>query len=297
MTDNRGAVVITGSSSGLGRHTALRLARQGFTVYAGVRSDAAADDLRREAEQDTAIGGRLRPVLLDVTSVESIAAAHKLIAEETTSLTGLINNAGVCVSGPIECLTSDALRTELEVHVIGAAAVIRQFLPLLRAPGPGGARGRIVNIGSGTGRVAAPYLGAYAASQFAKEGLTDSLRRELAPLAVGVSLVEPGAIATPIWGKLAEASAKVIDAAPTEVASLYRDRFTAFVALNDKRGRGSRTQPTQVSDAILHALTARRPKTRYRVGLDSALTSLTARILPDRLLDFVIARSLSSLTK
>ncbi|WP_306744695.1 SDR family NAD(P)-dependent oxidoreductase [Saccharothrix yanglingensis] len=284
----RGAIVVTGASSGLGEATALGLARAGFTVYAGVRSDTAADRL---AGAHPAI----RPLVLDVTREDSVATAGVRVRRETggTGLVGLVNNAGICVSAPLECVPLDELRAELEVNLVGAVAVTQEFLPLLRTRTPGapaGPAGRIVNVSSGIGRVAAPFLGPYAASQFAKEGVSDALRRELAPLSVSVSVLEPGAVMTPIWSKVAGTAHDVLDKAPAEVAALYRARFEAFVAANEERARSSRTRPEAVAAAVAHAMTARRPRTRYRVGSDSWTASVAARVLPDRVLDSVIRR-------
>ncbi|PPK71458.1 SDR family oxidoreductase [Actinokineospora auranticolor] len=271
-------VLITGASSGLGEVTALALADTGHTVLAGVRSAASAERLTR-------VHPRLRPVTLDVTSHESVRAVGELVRAEYGGLRGLVNNAGICVTAPLECVPLEDLRAELEVHVVGVIALVQRLLPLLR-----GHDGRVVNISSGIGRVAAPYLGAYAASQFAKEGVSDALRREVAPLGVSVSVVEPGAVMTPIWSKVATGAERALDGVPDEVAARYRARFAEFVALNDKRARESRTRPEAVARAVVHAMTARRPRTRYRVGPDSWAASLAARLLPDRALDAVIRR-------
>ncbi|MGW7489002.1 SDR family oxidoreductase [Streptomyces sp. NPDC054786] len=293
MSNSRGAVLVTGASSGLGEATALALADAGFTVYAGARS---ADGVRDIARRSPAI----RPLPLDVTSGESVAAAREEVRERTdgAGLHGLVNNAGICVSAPLECVPLDDLRAELEVNLIGTVAVTQAFLPLLRTrpatTPPGNPAGRIVNISSGIGRVAAPFLGPYAASQFAKEGMSDALRRELAPRSVSVSVVEPGAVMTPIWSKVAEGARRVLDAVPAEVADSYRVRFEQFVALNQGRAEASRTRPEDIARAIGHAMTACRPRTRYRVGPDAWGAAVAARLLPDRALDAVIRRQFAA---
>ncbi|MFC7615105.1 SDR family NAD(P)-dependent oxidoreductase [Actinokineospora soli] len=287
MPNDRGAVLVTGASSGLGEATALGLARAGFTVYAGVRSTDGATKLE-------AAHPGIRPLVLDVTSPDAISAAGARLRADTGSrgLLALVNNAGICVSAPLECVALDDLRAEFEVHLVGTIALVQELLPLLRCrPAPGaGPAGRIVNVSSGIGRVAPPFLGAYAASQFAKEGLSDTLRRELAPLSVSVSVVEPGAVMTPIWGKIADAAGDVLAKAPAEVAELYRTRFAAFVTANARRAEASRTKPEDVAGAVLHAVTAARPRTRYRVGLDSWAATIAARVLPDRLVDATVRR-------
>jgi NAD(P)-dependent dehydrogenase (short-subunit alcohol dehydrogenase family) len=293
MSDNDGVVLVTGASSGLGEAIALALVDAGFTVYAGVRTNESADLL-------TGQNPAIRPLILDVTSIASVTAACQEVAGQTgqAGLHGLVNNAGICVSAPLECVPLDDLRAELEVNLVGTVAVTQAFLPLLRArsvtaPAAQPA-GRIVNISSGIGRVAPAFLGPYAASQFAKEGASDALRRELAPLGVSVSVVEPGAVLTPIWSKVAEAARRALDQAPDVVADPYRARFERFVALNEQRAWESRTRPEHVADAVSHALTARRPRIRYRVGPDVQAAALAARLLPDKALDALIRRQFRS---
>ncbi len=289
MENNRHAVLVTGASSGLGEAATLGLANAGFTVHAGVRSE-------ENAERLASANPLIRPVILDVADAGSIAAAGKLLRERTdgAGLHGLVNNAGSCVSAPLECLPIEDLRAELEVNLIGTVALTQGLLPLLRmrtaAVPPATPAGRIVNVSSGIGRVAAPFLGAYAASQFAKEGVSDALRRELAPFAVSVSVIEPGAVLTPIWAKVAAGARRVLDAAPADVADSYRRRFDAFVAANETRARASRTRPEDVAAAVVHAMTARRPRTRYHVGVDAWAAAIASRLLPDRVLDAVVRR-------
>ncbi len=187
-------VLITGASSGLGRETALHLAEQGFQVIAGVRRQEDGERLANACPS-----GRISTLLIDVTDEESIGRAAAQVAEKVgdTGLWGLVNNAGICISAPLECVSSDLLRRQLEVNLIGQLAVTRAILPLLRR----GGAARLVNVTSGLGSVAIPYLGAYSAAQFAKEGVSDALRRELAPMGIQVSVVSPGAIWTPIWAR------------------------------------------------------------------------------------------------
>lgn len=288
MGNKPGAIVVTGASSGLGEAIALGLAGAGFTVYAGVRSPDSAAWIQRK-------NSAIRPLIIDVASIASIRAAGELLREQTAGLHGLVNNAGICVSAPLECVLLEDLRAELEVNLVGTIAVTQELLPLLRVRSePSSLAGRIVNVSSGIGRVAAPFLGAYAASQFAKEGVSDALRRELEPLAVSVSVIEPGAIMTPIWSKVSAGAQRLLDTAPDEIADPYRARFAEFVAMNEKRARESKTRPEAVARAVEHAMTARRPKTRYRVGRDSWAAATAARLLPDRVLDSVIRRQLAA---
>ena len=189
---DRGAVVITGASTGIGEACALHLDKLGFRVFAGIRKAVDGDSLRQRASE------RLVPVRLDVSDQMEIdeAARHIIQALGGHGLAGLINNAGIVVGGMLEFLPLEALRRQLEVNVVGQIAVTQALLPSLRK-----ARGRIVNIGSVAGLISSPFTGAYSASKFALEALTDSLRMELRPWKIHVSLIEPGFIQTPILKK------------------------------------------------------------------------------------------------
>jgi NAD(P)-dependent dehydrogenase (short-subunit alcohol dehydrogenase family) len=273
------AVLITGASTGIGAACALDLDRRGFRVLAGVRRAADGDYLRARASS------RLAPVLLDVTDPASIAAARDAVAAATDALAGLVNNAGIVVAGPVELLSPDDLRQQLEVNVIGVAAVTRAFLPPLRR-----GRGRIVNIGSISGRMATPALGAYSASKFALGALTDSLRVELQPWGIDVALVEPGPVATPIWDK-GRASADARRAALAhEDEALYGDTIAAVERVV-RRSEREAVPAEKVAQIVAHALTATRPKTRYLVGRHTRIRALFAR-LPDRLRDRLITLAL-----
>lgn len=207
-------------------------------------------------------------VLLDVTDAEAIARLR------IDRLDGLVNNAGIAVAAPLEDLPVAELWRQLEVNVVGQLAVTQALLPALRAAG-----GRVVIVGSIAGRSALPFLGAYAISKFALEAMADSLRLEVAPDGIEVALVEPGTIATPIWTKpqpLAE-----------QVSERYRLRVEAFRTL--AAARAAKAAPADlVARAVEHALTARRPKTRYLVGRDARMRARLER-LPDRLRDRVLA--------
>lgn len=270
------AVVITGASTGLGRAGALELERRGFRVFAGVRRAEDGEKLLADSAH-----GRLEPVLIDVTDAERVRATAGEIAGrlDPGGLWALVNNAGISIPGPLECVTADQLRLQLETNVVGQLTTIQAFLPLLRRT-----RGRIVNVTSGLGRIALPYLGAYAAAQFAKEGLSDALRRELAPFGVAVCVVQPGAIMTPIWGKLAQVGQDSM-AATNPVADLYRETFLRFLAMNEAGAQQSPTTPEDYARVVAEALTTPRPKTRYCVGADMRRASLLSRLLPDTALD------------
>ncbi|MEV0603332.1 SDR family oxidoreductase [Streptomyces sp. NPDC050315] len=272
------AVVITGASTGLGESCAHHLARVGFRVFAGVRREADGKRLREAAPAD------LTPVILDVTDEEGVAAAVRRVTDEVgdDGLWGLVNNAGIAVTAPLECVRPELLRRQLATNVVGQLTVIQGFLPLLRA-----GAGRIVNVTSGVGNVAIPYLGAYAAAQFGKEALSDALRRELAPFGIPVSVVQPGAIMTPIWDKMSAEGLRTIEDAPEPVQELYRDSFLRFLETNEKSARTSSKTPEDVARVVFRALVTRRPRTRYGVGKDATGGRLLARLLPDRAIDRV----------
>jgi NAD(P)-dependent dehydrogenase (short-subunit alcohol dehydrogenase family) len=278
------SVLITGASSGLGRAAAIHLSELGYRVFAGAHSCAA---------ELVGLGrspGEIIPVVLDVTDAASIAHGGALVARGCgdRGLWAVVNNAGICISAPLECVPIAVMRTQLETNVVGSLAVTQHFLPLLRASG-----GRIVNVSSGIGNVAPPYLGAYAAAQFAKEGMSDSLRRELRPLGVSVSVIQPGAVDTPIWGKMRRAANEILAAAPADTAETYRARFSAFLDANEVRAQASKTTTAQYADAVAAALADKRPKARYRVGADSLCSALARRVMPDRLMDALITVGLT----
>ena len=284
------SVVITGASSGLGKAAAIRLSELGYRVFAGVRTESSAAVLSGVPPST----GELIPVMLDVTDAASIAQAGKLVEHGCgdTGLWAVVNNAGVSICAPLECVPMDVMRAQLEINVVGAIAVSQRFLPLLRATG-----GRIVNVSSGISNIAPAYSGAYAAAQFAKEGLSDALRRELRPLGVSVSVIQPGPVYTPIWGKIRESADEILAAAPADVVETYRARFSAFLNANEVWAQASKTTPADYADAVAAALAAKRPKTRYRVGVDSWSSALARRVLPDRMMDVLIAVGLKALTR
>jgi NAD(P)-dependent dehydrogenase (short-subunit alcohol dehydrogenase family) len=276
----RGSVVVTGASSGIGEACALRLARMGYTLFAGVRKDADGEALAAKAPE-----GRIVPVHIDVTDAGSIAAAAQTVARRTgeTGVAGLVNNAGISVAGPLEILDIADLRRQLDVNVIGQVAVTQAFMPHIRK-----ARGRIVNMGSVSGKMAVPFLGPYAASKFALEAITDSLRQELRPWGIRVSIVEPGAVATPIWDKGQEYADEVERRLSPGGVAMYRKQIDALRALaKDAAGRG--IPADQVARAVAHAIASKRPKTRYVVGRDARLQASLAGLLPDQLMDGLIA--------
>lgn len=273
------AVVITGASTGIGKATALRLSQAGLTVFAGVRKEADAEALKREM--------KVTPVLLDVTNETHINNAVEAVQKTvgTSGLYGLVNNAGVVVSGPLEFLQLSHLRRQFEVNVFAQFAVTQAFLPLLRQ-----ATGRIVMMSSISGKFASPLVGPYAGSKFALEGLSDALRRELSPWKLHVSIIEPGFVKTPIWEKSIAAAETLAHDLPSEAHTLYGTE------MNKLRGQASLANDQgvsadEVAKAVEHALVSVKPKTRYLVGADAKRAALLLSLLPDAWMDWLTKRT------
>jgi NAD(P)-dependent dehydrogenase (short-subunit alcohol dehydrogenase family) len=284
--DGRPAVLVTGASKGIGEACVVRLARDGFRVYAGVRRAEDGDALIRTA------GDGVVPVILDVTDAEHIEAVAARIDEETTGrgLQALVNNAGVAIAGPLEFLPLDELRRQIEINFTGQIAVTQAMLPLLRSA-RSSARGdyragRIVFMSSIAGRSAMPFTGAYSASKFALEAAADALRVELKPFGITVTLVEPGVIATPIWDTAREAGDRNIARMPPQVQEYYGALLNALRKRAD-RGMGG-LPPERVADVVAHALTSKRPKSRYLVGRDAVARLWLGRMLPTPVRDRAI---------
>jgi NAD(P)-dependent dehydrogenase (short-subunit alcohol dehydrogenase family) len=279
--NSRSAILITGASTGIGRACALELDRRGFRVFAGVRSQSAADSLRAAASS------QLAPVTIDVTDAASIAAAAEEVGKAVghSGLFGLVNNAGVAVGGPVELVPIDKWRRQLEVNVLGQVAVTQAFLPLLRK-----ARGRIVNISSNSGGQAGPYMGPYCSSKFALEAITDALRVELRTFGIAVSAVEPGPIQTPIWEKSKAAADQAIEHVVPEVLALYQSELDMFRAAINEASRTA-APVERVVRAVVHAMTAKRPKTRYFLGWPVRVCFKGMKMLPDRLRDWIVRKA------
>ena len=289
------AALITGASTGIGRATALRLARGGWTVLAGVRDPAAGEMLQQELSEGSAGGdggGRLIPLTLDVTDAEQISAAARRVEGEAADssapaqggLDALVNNAGIVVGGPLELVPLPELRRQLEVNVVGHVAVMQAMLPALRR-----SRGRIVLVSSVGGRVATPFLAPYQASKHALEAIGDALRLELRSSHVRVALIEPGSVATPMWDKGRDDADRVT--IPPQLQGQYGHVPGAMSkVIEDTARRG--VPPEQVAQTIEQALTAPRMKARYVVGRDARAIVLLHSLLPDLLFDRVVRRAM-----
>jgi NAD(P)-dependent dehydrogenase (short-subunit alcohol dehydrogenase family) len=278
-TPDSRAVVVTGTSSGIGRACALLLIRNGFTVFAGVRKPADGDSLRREA------GERLIPLHIDVTDHEGVAAAAGLTASTLRarglSLYALVNNAGIGVSAPLEFQPLDDIRRSFEVNVLGQIAVTQAFLPLLRET-----RGRIVNICSIGDRIAIPFGGTLNGSKSAFAMMSESLRLELRPWGMYVVIIDPGAITTPAVDKTLGDPEGMLRRMSPDAERLYGKLFRGFIERAGARERNG-SPPDVVAEAVLSALRDAHPHRRYVVGKGARVLATLPKILPAPLLDRV----------
>jgi len=272
------SVLITGASTGIGRATALRLDSAGWKVFAGVRKEDDAEALRQAGS------ARLAPLILDVTDAEQIAAAAQRVgAEAQGGLSGLVNNAGISVASPLETIPIDDFRRQIEVNLTGQVAMTQALLPQIRE-----ASGRIVFLSSIGGRIAFPLTGAYHAAKFGIEAVGDIFRQELRPWGISVSIVEPGSIDTPIWERGERTADEVGERSPQREA-LYGKAIESYrkvIRRTAERG----IPPEKVAQAIEHALSARRPRSRYLVGLDAKVQARLKPLIPTPAFDRIVAR-------
>jgi NAD(P)-dependent dehydrogenase (short-subunit alcohol dehydrogenase family) len=274
------SVLITGASTGIGRASTLRMDVEGWRVFATVRGEEDAAALRETGSE------RLVPVMLDVTDAGQIAAAAKLVGDEVgdAGLDGLVNNAGIAVLSPLETIPVEDFRRQIEVNLTAQVAVTQAFLPLIRR-----ATGRVVFVSSIGGRMALPFGAPYHASKYGIEAVADCLRQELRPWKIDVAVIEPGSIDTPIWERGERIADEVSERAHDSQEELYGEtieRFRAAVKRTAERG----IPPEKVAKSISHALSARKPRTRYVVGADARGQALARRMLPDRAFDALVSR-------
>lgn len=273
------SIVVTGASTGIGLAIAERFVREGWQVFGSVRKPADAERLRAAG---------IVPLVFDVTDAEAIdrAAAEVAAALGNHTLQGLVNNAGLAVGGPLLHVPMDELRYQMEVNLIGPAKVTQAFAPLLGADTTRvGSPGRIVQMSSVAGSSGFPFMGPYVASKHALEGMAESLRRELLLFGIGVSIVAPGAILTPIWSKAEGTDLSQYDATPFAPA-LAKFR-TLFLKAGERGLPASR-----VADATWHAMTARRPKLKYFVIPRRFAEWTVPNLLPMRWMDRLLGKAL-----
>lgn len=281
------SVLITGASTGLGRECAMDLSRSGWLVFAGVRKPEDGETLRTES-RDAVI-----PVILDVTDQSSIDQAAATIGETLgeNGLDGLVNNAGITVQGPLEFLPLEMFEQQIRVNVTGQLAVTQSFLPLIRK-----ARGRIVFMGSESGRFTLPLLGPYSTSKFALEAVANALRLELRPFGIRVILMEPGSAKTKIWDKAVQSSDRIIAAMPEQARDYYAEELNMLAKLPAKMNKMA-FSPKKVSRAVTHALTAGRPKIRYVIGAEAKMMVLFYHLTPARAADWITVKMMGLLRR
>ena len=271
--------IITGASSGIGAATARELARRGFHVLAGVRRGQDADAIR---------GPGIEPLIIDITSPDHIRALADRVHGDPQgrAVRALVNNAAVALNAPVEAFAIDEWRRLFEVNLFGHIALTQTLLPaLIRS------KGRVVNISSVGGKTAMATYGPYAATRFALEAVSDSLRREIAPFGVQVVVVEPGAVRTGLVDRAIATAHELASTMTFEQSQRYGGLIQAITA-QAASFTESGLPAEAVAKVIAKAVTARKPRTRYTVGRDAALLTLLARILPDRILDSVLAAAL-----
>ncbi|MDA1049111.1 MAG: SDR family NAD(P)-dependent oxidoreductase [Planctomycetota bacterium] len=298
------AVVITGTSSGIGAATARYLHERGYFVFAGIRQQQQADALTASVGRDA----NLLPVVLDVTRQDDIVRATEIVQATLSArglrLAGLVNNAADEHLGPVEVLSLEVFRREIEVGYLGAVAVTKAFLPMLRS-----AAGRIINMSSVNGRCTFKYHATTCATKYAIEAFSDALRMEVRPWGMHVSIIEPGPIDTPLMReKLVEEFTRKLAEYPQDQLNLYFKDFAAAIQhveafverisvpprgpLDKLRrlinGQGWLHSPLDVARVIEQALTSRRPKTRYLIGTQAKLIHAARRLLSDRAFDRVL---------
>ena len=268
------SVVVTGASTGIGAAAVGALVRDGFEVWATVRRQRDADRLTTEH------GDAVRPLLMDLEDADSVRAAGATVTA-SGPLMGLVNNAGAALPGPLEYLPIEVFRRQLEINLVGQLHVTQVMLPALLAASKQRGEARVVMIGSIGGRVAGPVLGAYAAAKHGLVGMTGSLRAELVTAGIKVFLIEPGAVATPIWDRGIAAGDEIV--APPDLRERYASMLEAARDMA-RNGTEKGLPPEAVAEVIRAALTDRNPPPRQVVGRDAKIMAGMVRLLPFRML-------------
>ncbi|PKL15519.1 MAG: short-chain dehydrogenase/reductase [Spirochaetae bacterium HGW-Spirochaetae-5] len=267
------SILITGTSTGIGRACALKLDKEGFQVFAGVRRKSDGEALKKSST------GKLMPLIIDVTDMKTIENAFKIISKLTNGeLYGLMNNAGVGGGGPLEITPMSIIRNAVETNLLGNFSVTRTFIPLLRK-----SRGRIVNTASIFGLSALPGFSAYSATKFGVEAISQSLRLELRAFGITVSAIEPGAIATEIWPKARKTSEEIFSGSDPEIYSLYSKMIQHF---RKTVAEQKYLQPETVAECVYHVFTSNNPKRHYIIGKDAKFMAFIES-LPEGIRDWL----------
>jgi NAD(P)-dependent dehydrogenase (short-subunit alcohol dehydrogenase family) len=278
---SKGAVLVTGASSGIGLEIAVFLARHGYGVYATMRN------LDRRGELDAAAARhnlQLDVLQLDITDDSSIREAVGTIAARSRELYGLVNNAGTILRGYFEDVSDEEIRSVFDANLFGTMALTRAVLPMMREAH----RGRIIIMSSTGGRLGSPGNSAYCSSKFALEGFAECLLQEMALFGVQVSLLEPGFVKTELFGRNRNIARRALCA-----GSAYRDWFQKLEQLTDREVQSAVTSPTDVAEVVLHILEARRPRLRYLVGSRARFLINLRRYLPGEIFDNVWNREIT----
>ncbi|NEU27876.1 SDR family NAD(P)-dependent oxidoreductase [Paenibacillus polymyxa] len=265
-------VVVTGTSSGIGRATAEKLAADGFHVLAGVRRQEDADKIKQK---------NIEPVILDVTAIDTLRALAERVEQDPLGrpLRAVVNNAGIAVNAPLEMVPLDEFRRQIEVSVIGQVAVIQALTPALLNSG-----GRVVNIGSVGGKISMPGFGIYSAAKYAMEAINDSLRREMSSFGLKVIMITPGGVSTSLSEKGVTTADRLSKLMTPDQHRRHDRLFDAVKAQAESWARDG-IPPKKVAEVVSRAIHESKPRTRYTAGRDSALLTRLVRILPDKLLD------------
>lgn len=280
-------VIITGVSSGIGMETTSLLISKGYRVFGSVRKQTDADRLQKQ------MGDRYVPLIMDVTDADAIQRASEKVGALLGSnrLAGLVNNAGMVVSGPLLHLRPSEFRRQLEANMVGPLMVTQAFAPLLGTDNTKtGPVGRIVNISSTVAKVVPPFLGAYAASKWGLEGMSEALRRELKLFGIDLVIIEPGAVNTAMYDKGEAEDLSEFKTTPYWGAI---EKFRKYVVAEGRKG----LPPERIASAVYVALTAAKPKTRYAVVPQRLKNWTLPRLLPDRIVDDAIAKQMGFIRK
>ncbi|KAJ7317798.1 hypothetical protein JRQ81_003960 [Phrynocephalus forsythii] len=275
-------VFITGCDSGFGNQLARQLDTRGMRVLAACLTQKGAEELEK------ATSGRLRSTILDVTSTESVAAATEWVkgCVGDKGLWGLVNNAGVSIpSAPNEWLTKEDFAKVINVNLLGMIDVTLHMLPLVRK-----AKGRVINMASVMGRISTSG-GGYTISKYGVEAFSDSLRRELFPFGVQVSIIEPGSFATAVTRDIVENYKSIWRRVPSEIREVYgQPYFEQYCKLCQDFLDRCNSNLHLVTNCMEHGLTSYHPRTRYSVGWDAKLFYIPASYLPAAASDYLLLR-------
>ena len=278
------AVVVTGASTGIGRATVLKLIGAGFQVFGTVRREVDAESLRQQFPE------LVRPLIMDLLDEDSVRAAGEVV-NAAGPLFGLVNNAGAALPGPLEIIPIEVFRRQIEINLTAQLLVTQVMLPALHRSADQVGDARIIMIGSISGRLSGPMLGGYGAAKHGLAGLSSSLRAELAPFKIKVLLIEPGAIATPIWDR-GRAAADHVQSQNPDISARYSDQIQTAAKMANRLA-GSGLDASVAAKIILEALQDDNPAPRQVVGREAKVIAALARLLPYRVLYSLTARARS----